>query len=135
MSYTIDWATLGFKSARLGSATTITTTSEYQQVAVPGMSLTLDGPVGSKWLIIENASISRPSGANSDVYLRIHQNGTSVSASMDILSTAGAQSNWSHQNVITTTTASDTITMYISGGAVGNYGISANASIVAIRVA
>lgn len=131
----IDWTTLGYQSVGLSTQVTVTGTTAYEQMPVPGLAITIDGPVGAKYLIINAISFKGPSGGYGDLYNRIHVDGvtnvsiasTEPAADKFIASTAVAE--------VIATSSPQTIQAYISGSAVGTYTIGVYSRLTVIRVA
>lgn len=131
----IDWTTLGYQSARLSTQTTVTSTAAYEQMPVTGLAITIDGPVGAKYLVIGAISFKGPSGGYGDIYNRIHVDGVT---SASIASNEPAADKYVTSTVVTevvATSSSQTIQTYVSGSAIGTYTIGAYSSLTVIRVA
>lgn len=131
----IDWTTLDYQTASLGSSqATVTTTAEYEYKAVSGLSLTLSGPVGAKYFVICTTTVKSPSGGYGDVYARIHVDGTMQTSISGNVIAADRLLPMTVSTVVSLTSTPQTVQFYIGGSAVGQYGIGAYSRITAIRI-
>ena len=130
----IDWTTLGFKTSSITTQATVTMNTPYTHTPVPGLSLTLDGPVGAKYFVISTTTLKRPEGGYSDLYSMIYFNGT-LASSMSVY-TIGAD-RWTPicvSAVVQLSNTPATAQVYLQGSATGNYTIGVYSRISAIRV-
>lgn len=131
----IDWTTLGYQSVGLSSQATVTSTAEYEYKAVPGLSITINGPVGAKYFVISAITARTPSGGYGDVYGRIHVDGTMVASLLVDTPSAGKSVSITTTAEVTATSSTQTIQAYVGGSATGTYTVGAYSRITVIRVA
>ncbi len=134
MSHTIDYTTLGFKTSYLASQATVTMDATYTPTPVPGLSLTLDGPVGAKYFVISTTTLKSPSGGYGDLYSQISFDGTTASS---VAANIIAADRWTPicvSAVVQLNSTPATVQARVQGSALGDYSVGAYARISAIRV-
>lgn len=105
-------------------------------MAIPGVSITISGPIGAEYLVFATSSVACSSGAT-DMYLRLTLDSNTVIGNSVTNSTGG--SAWVALTSIgrfSATSSSHTLTLYTGGGLAGNYRVLGSGTrLVAIRVA
>lgn len=112
----IDWSTMEHWSITLSGNTTVSQTTSYNYVDVPGGSVTANMTVGGIYLVLVNASV-RCQGGSTDCYARVVVNGNNqVAVGVSQNPAAGTFTTASAAQLFTPSQASNTFNLQIGGG-------------------
>lgn len=133
----IDWSTMEHWSITLSGNKTVSQTTAYNYVDIPGASVTFTAAVGGVYLVLLNASVTC-AGGSTDCYAKALLNGGNLAVGVGQNPAANKFTSVSSAQVFTATQASNTIKIQLGGGAANtNYTIlgAAQSSVQIMRIA
>lgn len=133
----IGWSTMEHWTITLSGNQTVSQTTAYNYVDVPGGSVTATMEVGGVYLVLLNASV-RCNDGSTDVYARVLANGGQAAVGVSQNQAAGTFATVSSAQLFTAAQASNTFKLQIGGGrANSDYMIAGDliSSVQIIRIA